>query len=216
MTREETYIPMKVPIAETAVLIDRQRLAPFGLLLRDHDHWLPAETAPVLQAVSDLCLAARWTPPAFSQAMGGTITLIRDRDHPITTDAAGVRYPILGLYDAAKRALTINNWSYDARTGGEEGGRRVLLHELGHAWDGTSGYQLSRWLALLPGARASAYASASRFEDWADAVMGAVYGADPGFERFDQERNGAPSWRLWYVRQAFARYRHPAKAREQP
>ena len=40
--------------------------------------------------------------------------------------------------------------------------------------------------------------------------MGAVYGADPGFEAFDRSRAGRLSLRLRYVRWAFARYRERA------
>jgi hypothetical protein len=164
----------------------------------------------VERAVADLLIAARWNAAAFRGAIGGAITLVRDREHPIVTDQAGARYPVLGLYDPRRRTLTVNNWSYDERTGGEAGGRRVLLHELAHAWDGRSRYLLSLGMRWLPGGRASGYARSSRFEDWAEAVMGAVYGADPGYEVFDRDDRGRPSPRLRYVRAAFARYRRGA------
>lgn len=178
-------------------------LAPCGLLLRADDAWQEDELRMVLRAVADLLDAAGWSPGAFARALGGAITLTRDRDHPIVTDATGTRRPILGLYDAGQRTLTVNNWSFDARTGGEEGGRRVLLHELAHAWDGRSRYRLSWWLQWYPGTRASDYARASRFEDWSEAVMGTVYGAEPGHEAFDRPH----SPRRCYVRRAFRRYR---------
>ena len=81
---------------------------------------------------------------------------------------------------------------------------------MAHAWDGRSRYWLSWGLRWLPGERASGYAGSSRFEDWADAVMGAVYGADPGHTAFDRDERGRPSPRLRYVRRAFARYRRGA------
>ena len=182
-------------------------LATLGFRLRDDERWLPDEQVMVLEGLADLTRAARWTPAAAIAAHGGPITLARDRSGPITTDAAGTRYPVLGLYDAKRRLLTVNDWSFDARTGGPTGGKRVLLHELAHAWDRRSGYFLSLGIAILPGPRASNYARASRFEDWAEAVMGAVYGADPGHEHFDADERGRPSPRLRYVRWAFARYR---------
>lgn len=181
-------------------------LGELGLVVRPRDAWEPDELAMVERALADLLVAARWNRAALRAALGGPITLVRERAHPIVRDDAGVRYPILGLYDARRRTLTINNWSYDERTGGEAGGRRVLLHELAHAWDGRSGYLLSLGMRWLPGARASGYARSSRFEDWAEAVMGAVYGADPGHEAFDRDDRGRPSLRLRYVRAAFARY----------
>ena len=159
------------------------------------------------QAATDLLVVARWTPAAFRRAIGGPITLIRERELPIITDEAGVRYPLLGLYDAGQRTLTVNDWNFDERTGGEVAGRRVFLHELAHAWDGRSRYWLSWGVRWLPGERASGYARTSHFEDWADAVMGAVYGADPGHEAFDRDARGRPSPRLRYVRRAFAWYR---------
>lgn len=182
-------------------------LAAFGFRLRDEDGWLPDESAMVAEALADLARMARWSPAACAAALGGTITLARDRSGPITIDAAGTRYPVLGLYDSARRLLTVNDWSFDPRTGGATNGKRVLLHELAHAWDGRSGYRLSLGIALLPGPRASGYARASRFEDWAEAAMGAVYGADPGHERFDGHASGRPSPRLRYVRWAFRHYR---------
>ena len=186
-------------------------LRDLGLIARPGDAWEPGELALVERAATDLLIAARWSPAVFRSAIGGAVTLVREREHPIVTDAAGVRYPVLGLYDAEQRILTINNWSYDARTGGEEAGRRVFLHELAHAWDGRSRYLLSLGIRWLPGARASHYAGTSHFEDWADAVMGAVYGADPGHEAFDRDRRGRPSARLRYVRAAFARYRRSGR-----
>ena len=182
----------------------------FGLLLRPDDRWEAGEQELILQALADFLRVARWTTGDFRRAMGGPITLLRDRQNPTITDAAGVLYPVLGLYDEESRTLTINNWIDDKRTGGAVVGRRVVIHELAHAWDGRSRYWLSRWLGWLPGARASDYAHRSRFEDWADAVMGAVYGANPGYEAFDRDRRGAPSPRLRYVRAAFARYRRGA------
>jgi hypothetical protein len=178
-----------------------------GLRTRPGDRWEPGEIGLVEQAVADLLIAARWNAATFRGAVGGPIALVREREHPIVTDAAGVRYPVLGLYDSRLRALTVNNWNYDERTGGEAAGRRVILHELAHAWDRRSRHLLSLGLRWLPGARASAYARSSRFDDWAKAVMGAVYGADPGHEVFDRDSRGRPSPRLRYVRAAFARYR---------
>lgn len=192
---------------DESLIGERAILRRLGLLVRPGDVWEGEEAAMARRAAGDLCGVARWTPAAFRRALGGPITLIRDRQHPIVTDAAGTRYPLLGLYDADRRALTINNWSFDERTGGVIEGRRVFLHELAHAWDGRSRYRLSLWMRWLPGERASDYARTSRFEDWADAVMGAVYGADPGHESFDRDRRGRPSPRLRYVRAAFRRYR---------
>ena len=189
---------------------DLRFLGGLKLLVRAEDHWEAPETAMVRRATNDLLGIARWTPEAFRRALGGPITLIRDRTCPIITDAAGVHYPVLGLYDAELRTLTINDWSFDERTGGALGGRRVFLHELAHAWDGRSRYWLSWGMRWLPGARASGYARSSRFEDWAEAVMGAVYGADPGHEAFDRDTRGRPSPRLRYVRRAFAWYRRGA------
>jgi hypothetical protein len=181
--------------------------APLGLLARPGDEWSPGELALPVGAMLDFLRVARWTPAACARALGGPIVVARERAGPIVTDDAGVRYPLLGLYDADRRVLTVNDWSFDARTGGEAGGRRVFVHELAHAWDRRSGHLLSRGIALLPGPRASAYAGRSRFEDWADAVMCAVYGAEPGFEAFAGTPGGRPSPRLRYVRWAFARYR---------
>ena len=178
-------------------------LAACGLTFRPADDWQGSELAMVAEGMADLLAAAHWTPAACRVALGGAITLIRDRNLPIVTDQAGTRYPVLGLYDARQRTLTINDWSFDPRTGGEEGGRRVLLHELAHAWDTRSRYLLSLWLRWLPGPRASGYAATSRFEDWADAVMATVYGPEPGCESFAHPR----SLRLRYVRCAFRRYR---------
>lgn len=191
---------------------DRTILQHLGLLLRSEDWWEADELEPIGRAASDLLAVARWSPGAFRRAMGGPITLVREREHPIVTDAAGVRYPVLGLYDPDRRTLTINNWTYDDRTDGPIGGRRVFLHELAHAWDGRSRYLLSRGIGWLPGARASAYAGQSRYEDWADAVMGAVYGADPGHEAFDRDHRDRPSPRLRYVRAAFGWYRRGIKS----
>lgn len=185
----------------------RAELVPLGLLTRPEDEWLPQELAMAGEAMADLLRVARWSPAAGTRALGGRITVVRERAGPITTDAAGVRYPVLGLYHAAERVLTVNDWSFDARTGGEPGGRRIFVHELAHAWDRRSGHRLSWGIARLPGPRASGYARTSRFEDWADAVMAAVYGADSGFEAFDRSPAGRPSLRLRYVRWAFARYR---------
>ena len=179
----------------------------YGLLLRVGDQWEAGEFAMIRRALDDLLAVACWTPGDFRGAMGGPITLIREREHPIVTDAAGVRYPVLGLYDAERRILTTNNWSFDERTGGTIAGRKVFLHELAHAWDGRSGYWLSWGIRWLPGAHASNYARNSRFEDWAEAVMGMVYGAEPGHEAFDRDRRGRPSPRWRYVRAAFVRYR---------
>lgn len=187
-------------------------LRELGLIAQPGDVWEPGELALVERAAVDLLVAARWSPAAFRRAVGGPVTLVRDRDHPIVTDKAGVRYPVLGLYDPRRRTLTINNWSYDERTGGEMGGRRVFLHELAHAWDVRSWFFLSLGIRWLPGARASRYAGTSQFEDWADAVMGAVYGADPGHEAFDRDDRGRPSYRLRYVRAAFARYRRGGRS----
>jgi hypothetical protein len=187
-------------------------LRDLGLVMRPGDAWESDAVTLVERAATDLLIAARWSPAAFLGAIGGPITLIREREHPIVTDAAGVRYPLLGLYDSQRRTLTINNWSFDARTGGEAAGRRVFLHELAHAWDGRSRYLLSWGMRWLPGARASDYARTSRFEDWADAVMGAVYGAEPGHGAFDRDGRGRPAPRLRYVRAAFARYRRGARA----
>lgn len=185
----------------------RAELRSLGLLTRPEDRWLPHELAMAGGGIADLLRVARWSPAAALRALGGPITMVRDRAGPIVTDPAGVRYPVLGLYDADTRTLTVNDWSFDPRTGGEVGGQRVFVHELAHAWDRRSGHRLSWWLARLPGPRASAYARTSRFEDWADAVMGAVYGADPEFEAFDRSPRGRPSPRLRFVRWAFARYR---------
>lgn len=192
-------------------------LAACGLAPRPGDEWHADELAMVAEALADLLAAARWTPTALVAALGGPITLIRDRDAPITTDEAGTRFPVLGLYDADARLLTVNDWSFDPRTGGAASGRRVLLHELAHAWDRHARHWLACGIALLPGPRASAYAARSPFEDWADAVMGAVYGADPGHEAFQGQASGeaglrwwwrgGPSPRLRYVRWAFARWR---------
>lgn len=216
-------IPNSKPILEIgdhAHLI--ATLAACGLALRPEDEWHADELAMVAEALADLLAMARWTPTTLVAALGGPITLIRDRDAPITTDEAGTRYPVLGLYDADARLLTVNDWSFDPRTGGAAGGRRVLLHELAHAWDRRTRHWLAFGIALLPGPRASAYAARSPFEDWADAVMGAVYGADPGHEAYQGQASGAatarpsgrrrrsgPSPRLRYVRWAFARW-HPA------
>lgn len=182
-------------------------LTALGLRLRPEDTWHAAELAMVAGALADLLRAARWTPTACIAAFGGPLTLVRDRTAPVTTDAAGTRFPVLGLYDADRRLLTVNDWSFDARTGGVANGRRVLLHELAHAWDRRAGHWLARGIALLPGPRASLYAAVSPFEDWAEAVMGAVYGADPDCVAFDRSLAGYPSPRLRYVRWAFARYR---------
>lgn len=190
-------------------------LAACGLVPRPEDEWQADELAMVAEALADLLAAARWTPAALVAALGGPITLVRDRNAPITTDEAGTRFPVLGLYDADARLLTVNDWSFDPRTGGAAGGRRVLLHELAHAWDRRTRHWLAFGIAFLPGPRASAYAARSPFEDWADAVMGAVYGADPGHEAFQGGgrarwwRRGGPSPRLRYVRWAFARWRSP-------
>ena len=203
--------------ADEALVVDHDaaqaaHLLQYGLLLRVGDTWEADELTMIRRALDDLLGVARWTPGAFCRAMGGRITLIREREHPIVTDAAGVRYPVLGLYDAKGRVLTTNNWSFDERTGGTIAGRKVFLHELAHAWDGRSGYLLSWGIRWLPGARASPYARTSRFEDWAEAVMGTVYGAEPGHEAFDRDRRGRPSPRWRYVRAAFARYRRdPAR-----
>ncbi len=161
----------------------------------------------VLRARGDLLHVARWSPAACTRALGEPITVVRERSGPVVTDAAGVRYPVLGLYDAGARVLTVNDWSFDPRTGGEIGGRRVFVHELAHAWDRRARHWLSLGIARLPGPRASAYARTSSFEDWADAVMAAVYGADDGFESFDRSSKDRPSPRLRYIRWAFARYR---------
>lgn len=185
----------------------RGELATLGFATRPGDLWLADELAMARRAVGDLRLVARWSPAACTRALGGPITLVRERSGPITTDAAGVRYPVLGTYDAGKRLLTVNDWSFDARTGGAIGGRRVLVHELAHAWDRRTWHLLSLGIARLPGPRASAYARTSSFEDWADAVMAAVYGADDGFGAFDRSASGRPSPRLRYVRWAFARFR---------
>ena len=182
-------------------------LTTFGLHLRPEDHWQADELAMLAEALADLLRAARWSPGACTAALGGPITVLRDRSGPLTTDAAGTRYPVLGLYDTTQRLLTVNDWSFDAQVGGEANGRRVLLHELAHAWDHRAAHLLSLVIGWLPGPQASGYARNSRFEDWADAVMGAVYGADPGHEAFDRTAAGRPSWRLRYVRWAFARYR---------
>jgi len=182
-------------------------LAACGLVPRPEDEWQADELAMVAEALADLLAVAHWTPATLVAALGGPITLVRDRNAPITTNEAGTRFPVLGLYDADARLLTVNDWSFDPRTGGAAGGRRVLLHELAHAWDRRSRHRLAFGIALLPGPRASAYAARSPFEDWADAVMGAVYGADPGHEGFDRGRRGGPSPRLRYVRWAFARFR---------
>jgi hypothetical protein len=201
-------------------------LAACGLAPCPGDEWHADELAMVADALADLLAAARWTPAALVAALGGPITLVRDRSAPITTDAAGTRFPILGLYDAAARLLTVNDWSFDPRVGGAANGRRVLLHELAHAWDRRARHRLALGIALLPGSRASAYAASSPFEDWAEAVMGAVYGADPGHESFQGVaadvagggrvgwgRRGGPSPRLRYVRRAFARWRRGRSAR---
>lgn len=206
--------------AEHAHLI--AALAACGLAPRPEDEWHADELAMVAEAIADLLAAARWTLAALVAALGGPITLVRDRTLPITTNEAGTRFPVLGLYDADARLLTVNDWSFDPRTGGATGGRRVLLHELAHAWDRRARHRLAFGIALLPGPRASAYAASSPFEDWADAVMGAVYGADPGHEGFQGHadgagrgglggrwRRGGPSPRLRYVRWAFARWRSP-------
>lgn len=204
--------------AESAYLL--ATLGACGLALRPEDEWQADELAMVAEAVADLLAAARWTPAALVAALGGPITLVRDRSAPITTNEAGTRFPVLGLYDADARLLTVNDWSFDPRTGGVTNGRRVLLHELAHAWDRRTRHWLASGIALLPGPRASAYAASSPFEDWAEAVMGAVYGADPGHEGFEggigsvaggrivrRGRRGGPSPRLRYVRWAFARWR---------
>ena len=177
------------------------------LLLRAEDAWHAEELAMVAEALADLLVAARWTPVALVAALGGPITLVRDRAMPITTNEARTRFPVLGLYDADARLLTVNDWSFDPCTGGATNGRRVLLHELAHAWDRRARHWLARGIALLPGPRASAYAASSPFEDWSEAVMGAVYGADPGHAGFDHGRRGGPSPRLRYVRWAFGRWR---------
>jgi len=188
-------------------------LAACGLAPRPEDEWQTDELAMVAGALADLLAAARWTPAILVAALGGAITLVRDRNAPITTDAAGTRFPVLGLYDADARLLTVNDWSFDPRTGGAAGGRRVLLHELAHAWDRRARHRLAFGIALLPGPRASDYAARSPFEDWAEAVMGAVYGADPSHASFDRTWRGGPSPRLRYVRWAFARRRSPHKRR---
>ena len=190
---------------------DLRILGGLTLLVRAGDRWEASETAMLRRATTDLLVVARWTPEAFRRALGGPITLVRLRECPIVTDDAGVRYPLLGLYDARRRTLTINDWNFDERTGGEVAGRSVFLHELAHAWDGHSRYVLSWGLRWLPGERASAYARSSRFEDWAEAVMGAVYGAEPGHDAFDRDARGRPSPRLRYVRHAFAWYRRGAR-----
>lgn len=185
----------------------RGELATLGFATRPEDRWLPDELAMVRRAIGDLQGIARWSPAACTRALGGPLVLIRDRSGPITTDAAGVRYPVLGTYDAGERLLTVNDWSFDPRVGGALGGRRVLVHELAHAWDRRTWHLLSLGIGRLPGPRASAYAGVSSFEDWADAVMASVYGADGGFETFDRTAAGHPSPRLRYVRWAFARFR---------
>jgi hypothetical protein len=195
-------------------------LATCGLVLRPEDEWQAEELLMVAEALADLLAAARWTPAALGAALGGPITLVRDRSAPITTNEAGTRFPVLGLYDADARLLTVNDWCFDPRTGGAANGRRVLLHELAHAWDRRTRHWLASGIALLPGPRASAYAASSPFEDWAEAVMGAVYGADPGHEGFQGSDSTVgdrgivgrwwqrgPSPRLRYVRWAFARWR---------
>ncbi len=188
-------------------------LTTLGLHLRPDDRWLADELAMVAEALADLLRVARWSPTACTAALSGPITVLRDRSGPITTDAAGTRYPVLGLYDTTGRLLTVNDWSFDARAGGEANGRRILLHELAHAWDCRSAHLLSLGIGWLPGPRASGYARSSRFEDWAEAVMGAVYGADPGHETFERTAAGRPSWRLRYVRWAFIRYRRHGDTR---
>lgn len=197
------------PTAQEATELARltATLSTLGLHLRPEDHWLTEELAMVAEAMADLLRVARWSPGACTAALGGPIVVRRDRSEPITTDAAGTRYPVLGLYDTTQRLLTVNNWSFDARVGGASNGRRVLLHELAHAWDRRAAHLLSLAIGWLPGPQASGYARSSRFEDWAEAVMGAVYGADPGHEAFDQTATGRPSWRLRYVRWAFVQYR---------
>ena len=203
--------PMNAPALRDSEVIDTRRylaaLATGGLGIREGDRWLPDELAMAAEALADLLRVARWSPAACRAALGGPITLLRDRSGPITTDAAGVNYPVLGLYDPNQRLLTVNDWSFDPRVGGEANGRRVLLHELAHAWDRRSGHWLAAGIALLPGPRASGYARASPFEDWSEAVMAAVYGADPSHEAFNRSAAGRPSPRLRYVRWAFARYR---------
>lgn len=184
-----------------------------GLYLRPEDTWQADELALAAGSLADLLRAARWTPAACRAALGGPLTVARDCSAPIITAAAGTRFPVLGLYDANRRLLTVNDWSFDARTDGAAQGRRVLLHELAHAWDRCAGHWLACGIAVLPGPRASTYAAASPFEDWAEAVMGAVYGADPGHERFERSPAGHPSPRLRYVCWAFARYRRRATKR---
>ncbi len=225
------YVGTTLAMTEHARLL--AALIACGLASRLEDEWHLDELAMVADALADLLAAARWTPAALVAALGGPITLVRDRSAPITTDAAGTRFPVLGLYDADARLLTVNDWSFDPRTGGTAGGRRVLLHELAHAWDRRARHWLAFGIALLPGPRASAYAASSPFEDWAEAVMGAVYGADPGHAGFaggsgavvggrivSWARRGGPSPRLRYVRWAFARWRRghsePASAPSLP
>jgi len=126
-SNSDTATPYSTTVVNNTSAADDQAhliatLAACGLALRPEDEWRADELAMVAEALADLLALARWTPTTLVAALGGPITLIRDRDAPITTDEAGTRYPVLGLYDADARLLTVNDWSFDPRTGGAAGG----------------------------------------------------------------------------------------------
>jgi hypothetical protein len=158
------------------------------------------DAARMWAAADDWQRAAGWSDADFWWAMGGPIRFVFADASPVTAD----RRRLLGTYDPRRRVLTANCWTYEF---GETAGRRNIVHELAHAWDQQSGYQLSRKIARLPGPSASWYAAAGRFEDFAESVAATIYGPEPGYENFAVPDRDGHLTRLEYVQRSFAMYR---------
>lgn len=165
----------------------------------------PVDERRMWSAADDWQRAAGWSGADFWWAMGGLIRFVFEDASPVTAD----HRRLLGTYDPRHRVLTANCWTYEY---GETAGRRNIVHELAHAWDQQAGYRLSRELTRLPGPRASWYAAASRFEDFAEAVAATIYGPEPDYEHFAVPDPNGRLTRQEYVLRAFARYRGAGRA----
>lgn len=170
----------------------------------------------MLAAVYDLQRTAGWSIADFRDAMTGkdTYTIYLER---VRREGRSVTWtiPVTGnstvyLYDDA----------FSLRAD-DDTGKAVVVHELAHVWDASSGWDLSAkmmeatgskycTLCLPPfsyrpgGSPASEYASKNHREDFAEAVTASVYN---NLDRFKTEpdANGQQEYRMDPIRRSFVR-----------
>jgi hypothetical protein len=186
-----------------------KELNELGMYLVDIYTWVSKELEWVLAGARDLMRAAGWSIDDFKQAMGGAVALRRERNSP---NKGGFQNGDV---------ITFWNGAFDK---GEATAKYVVVHELAHQWDETSGGRLSSGLVKATGGSAPGclesiggicvgkyrpgdtvarpynndYYATNKYEDFAESVAATVEG--PGNPKYRYSK------RDLYVREQFYKY----------